>query len=244
MQAKHILVLGAMLAPCGNALGQIRLGEMEREHRLIPDTVYESYVQTPVPLPVGPMYYLKAWPILERKKARPRDFPIWAKYDETQKYPQDSAKLIRYSCQSYFIYTPRYPHINATKDDWYYLYYKYPAVEISAEEYKALRFVPMKQIDKLLKPYRLPRPRHPDGKLIYGIGELYRYQHPNLYAVEYEPKEQRYYKYRIVLVIYIDTKHPDAARLRFECGFFKLEMQHYRAQKLKPPKAKAKASKS
>ena len=190
------------------------------------------------------MYYLKAWPILERKKARPRDFPIWAKYDETQKYLQDSTKLIKYSCQSYFIYTPRCWHINATKDDWYYLYYKYPAVEISAEEYKALHFVPMKQIDKFLKPYRLPRPRHPNGKLIYGIGELYRYQHPNLYAVEYEPKEQRYYKYRIVLVIYIDTKHPDAARLRFECGFFKLEMQHYRAQKLKPPKAKAKASKS
>ena len=39
IQAKHILALGAMLAPCGNALGQIRLGEMEREHRLIPDTV-------------------------------------------------------------------------------------------------------------------------------------------------------------------------------------------------------------
>ena len=62
--------------------------------------------------------------------------------------------------------------------------------------------------------------------------------------MEYEPKEQRYYKYRIVLVIYIDTKHPDAARLRFECGFLQQEMQHYRAQKLKPPKAKAKASKS
>lgn len=233
MQAKHILVLGAILAPCGNALGQVRLGEMEREHRLIPDTVYEEYVQTPVPLPVGPVYYLKAWPILERKKARPRDFPIWAKYDKTQKYLQDSAKLIRYSCQSYFIYTPRYPHINATKDDWYYLYYKYPAVEISAEEYKALRFVPMKQIDKFLKPYRLPRPRHPNGKLIYGIGELYRYQHPNLYAVEYEPKEQRYYKYRIVLVIYIDTMHPDAARSPYECGFLQQEMQHYRPQKRK-----------
>ena len=233
IQAKHLLALGAMLAPCASGLGQIRLGEMERGRLLSLDTVYEEYVQTPVPLPVGPMYYLKAWPILERKKARPRDFPIWAKYDETQKYLQDSAKLIKYSCQSYFIYTPRCWHINATKDDWYYLYYKYPAVEISAEEYKALRFIPMKQIDKFLKPYRLPRPRHPNGKLIYGIGELYRYQHPNLYAVEYEPKEQRYYKYRIVLVIYIDTKHPNAARLRFECGFFQQEMKHYRPQKLK-----------
>ena len=234
MQAKHILALGAMLATCGNALGQIRLGEMERGHRLISDTVYEEYVQTPVPLPVGPIGYIKLGKIVpDETKVRPRDYPVWAKYDETQKYPQDSAKLIKYSCQSYFIYTPRCWHINATKDDWYYLYYKYPAVEISAEEYKALRFVPMKQIDKFLKPYRRPRPRHPNGKLIYGIGELYRYQHPNLYAVEYEPKEQRYYKYRIVLVIYIDTKHPDAARVRYECGFLQQEMKHYRPQKRK-----------
>ena len=234
MQAKHILALGAMLAPCGNALGQVRLGEMEREHRLIPDTVYESYVQTPVPLPVGPIGYIKLGKIVPNEtKVRPRDYPVWTKWKVTERYLQDSAKLIKYSCQSFFCYIPRCWHINATKHDWYYLYYKYPAVEISAEEYKALRFVPMKQIDKFLKPYRRPRPRHPNGKLIYGIGELYRYQHPNLYAVEYESKEQRYYKYRIVLVIYIDTKHPDAARLRFECGFLQQEMKHYR-----PPKRK------
>ena len=216
-QAKHILALGAMLATCGNALGQIRFGEMERGRLLSLDTVHEEYVQTPVPLPVGPIGYIKLGKIVpDETKVRPRDYPVWARYDETQKYLQDSAKLIKYSCQSRFCYIPRCWHINATKDERYYLFYKYPAVEISAEEYKALRFVPMKQIDKFLKPYRRPRPRHPNGKLIYGIGELYRYQHPNLYAVEYEPKEQRYYKYRIVLVIYIDTMHPNAARLRFE----------------------------
>lgn len=234
LQAKHILTLGAMLATCGNALGQVRLGEMEREHRLIPDTVYESYLQTPVPPPVGPIRYIKLGKIVpDAAKVHPRDYPVWTKADETQKYLQDSAKLIKYSCQSFFCYIPRCWHINATKHDWYYLYYKYPAVEISSEEYKALRFIPMKQIDKILKPYRLPRPRQPKGDLSYCIGELYRYQHPNLYAVEYEPKEQRYYKYRIVLVIYIDTMHPDAARSPYECGFFKLEMQHYR-----PPKRK------
>lgn len=233
-QAKHILALGAMLATCASALGQIRLGEMERGRLLSLDTVHEEYVQTPVPLPVGPIRYIKLGKIVpDSAKVRPRDYPVWTKDEVTSRYLQDSAKLIKYSCQSRFFYIPRCWHINATKDDWYYLYYKYPAVEISAEEYKALRFVPMKQIDKILKPYRLPRPRLPARKLIYGIGELYRYQHPNLYAVEYEPKEQRYYKYRIVLVIYVDTMHPDAARVRYECGFFQQEMKHYRPQKRK-----------
>ena len=231
LQAKHILALGAMLATCGNALGQICLGEMERGRHLIPDTVYEEYVQTPVPLPVGPIRYIKLGKIVpDETKVRPRDYPVWTKWKVTSRFLQDS---IKYSCDNQFVYYPRYWGAYEEKDERYYLFYKYPAVEISAEEYKALRFVPMKQIDKFLKPYRLPRPRHPNGKLIYGIGELYRYQHPNLYAVEYEPKEQRYYKYRIVLVIYIDTKHPDAARLRFECEFLQQEMKHYRPQKRK-----------
>ena len=99
-QAKHILALSAMLATCASALGQIRLGERERGHLLSLDTVYESYVQTPVPLPVGPMYYLKAWPILERKKARPRDFPIWAKYDETHMMKLKSIYRIALSSSS------------------------------------------------------------------------------------------------------------------------------------------------
>lgn len=230
-QAKHILALGAMLATCGNSLGQIRLGEMEREHRLIPDTVYEEYVQTPVPLPVGPIRYIKLGKIVpDETKVRPRDYPVWTKWKVTSRFLQDS---IKYSCDNQFVYYPRYWGAYEEKDERYYLFYKYPAVEISAEEYKALRFVPMKQIDKFLKPYRLPRPRLPARKLTYGIGELYRYQHPNLYAVEYEPKEQRYYKYRIVLVIYVDTMHPDAARVRYECGFFQQEMKHYRPQKRK-----------
>ena len=231
MQAKHILALGAMLATCGNALGQICLGEMERGRHLIPDTVYEEYVQTPVPLPVGPIRYIKLGKIVpDETKVRPRDYPVWTKWKVTSRFLQDS---IKYSCDNQFVYYPRYWGAYEEKDERYYLFYKYPAVEISAEEYKALRFVPMKQIDKFLKPYRLPRPRLPARKLTYGIGELYRYQHPNLYAVEYEPKEQRYYKYRIVLVIYVDTMHPDAARVRYECGFFQQEMKHYRPQKRK-----------
>ena len=162
LQAKHILALGAMLATCGNALGQICLGEMERGRHLIPDTVYEEYVQTPVPLPVGPIGYIKIGKIVPNEtKVRPRDYPIWTKWKVTSRFLQDS---IKYSCDNQFVYYPRYWGAYEEKDERYYLYYKYPAVEISAEEYKALRFVPMKQIDKFLKPYRLPRPRHPDGK--------------------------------------------------------------------------------
>ena len=54
-----------------------------------------------------------------------------------------------------------------------------------------------------IKKYKLPRTRR-------FSGEVDRWQHPHLFVVEHDKKAGRYYKYRIVLVIYMDYHHPEA----------------------------------
>lgn len=89
---------------------------------------------------------------------------------------------------------------------YYSLYYKGDGELISEEEYGKINFSTISQIRKVVEPYKLEIPRD----IFVRAGELYRWQHPNLYVVAYDNERKGYYKYRIVLTIYYDHNHPDA----------------------------------
>ena len=71
---------------------------------------------------------------------------------------------------------------------------------MSEEEYGKINFSTISQIRKVIEPYKLKIPQD----VWVRPGELYRWQHPNLYVVAYDNERKGYYKYRIVLTTYHD----------------------------------------
>ena len=98
-----------------------------------------------------------------------------------------------------FVYkADRYP--NAKE---YELYYKGTGEEITKEDFDSIKFSRTPTALREIKKYKLPRTRR-------SSGEVDRWQHPHLFVVEHNKKADRYYKYRIALVIYMDYDHPEA----------------------------------
>ena len=85
----------------------------------------------------------------------------------------------------------------------YELYYKGTGEEITKEDFDSIKFTRMPTALHEIKRYKLPRTRR-------TTGEVDRWQHPHLFVVEHDKKADRYYKYRIALVIYMDYDHPEA----------------------------------
>ena len=85
----------------------------------------------------------------------------------------------------------------------YELYYKGTGEEITKEDFDSIKFTRMPTALREIKKYKLPRTRR-------SSGEVDRWQHPHLFVVEHDKKADRYYKYRIALVIYMDYDHPEA----------------------------------
>ena len=77
---------------------------------------------------------------------------------------------------------------------------------MSEEEYGKINFSTVSQIRKVIGPYKLEIPRD----IWVRAGELYRWQHPNLYVVAYDNERKGYYKYRIVLTTYHDLGQSNA----------------------------------
>ncbi|MDY3091129.1 MAG: hypothetical protein SOW66_08495 [Porphyromonas sp.] len=173
------------------------------------DTLYFSPEdRVPIPKVSGEAYYLHAKPLRSPKtpgtKTRPGDW-FNLNYSASNNFldlrgPSTSLILI----ENRFIYEGNKP-----VSKYYKLYYKGDGEYISKEEFEQIHFSTMPQVRKLLAPYSL------EGPQAYWkrIGELYRWQHPNLYVVAYDNERKGYYKYRIVLTIYHDHE------LSNSCGF-------------------------
>ena len=130
-------------------------------------------------------------------KIRTRD---WVKVDFSD---QNNLHIMGFGdsliLENRFVYkADRYP--NAKE---YELYYKGTGEEITKEDFDSIKFTRMPTALRELKRYKLPRTRR-------FSGEVDRWQHPHLFVVEHDKKADRYYKYRIALVIYMDYDHPEA----------------------------------
>lgn len=99
--------------------------------------------------------------------------------------------------------------VRISSEQYYRLYYKGDGELISEEEYGKINFSTVSQVRKVIEPYKLEIPRD----IFVRAGELYRWQHPNLYVVAYDNERKGYYKYRIVLMVYYDDEHSNS------CGF-------------------------
>ncbi len=170
------------------------------------DTVHLSdRDRIPIPEVSGEAYYLHAKPLRSPKtpgnKTRPGDW-----FDLN--YSASSNLLIRNGMsyppilmENRFQYTGR-----ISSEQFYHFYYKGNGEFMSKEEYSKINFSTISQVRKVIAPYRLEVHRD----VWRGPGELYRWQHPNLYVVAYDNERKGYYKYRIVLMIYYDYNHPNA----------------------------------
>lgn len=94
-----------------------------------------------------------------------------------------------------------------SKLEGYDLYYKGTGEALSDEEFKTIRFTKFPALVKLLRPYKITLPFR-DKEL----REVYRWQHPNLHVVAYDKKRKGYYRYRIAIVLYRDSFHPESYR--------------------------------
>ena len=166
-----------------------------------PDSIYVATGAVYIPPISGEPIYLFASPLRPAKtrgsKLRARD---WVKVD----YSYQNNIIIMGFGDSLVIenrfayYAAGFPEMKE-----YELYYKGTGEEITKEDFDSIKFTRMPTALREIKKYKLPRTRR-------SSGEVDRWQHPHLFVIEHNKKADRYYKYRIALVIYMDYNHPEA----------------------------------
>ena len=166
------------------------------------DTVHLSdRDRIPVPEVSGEAYYLHAKPLRSLKTPRNRrtraDDWFNLNYSASNNFLvlRGPGKTRSILVENRFRYDVRV-HSN----QYYRFYYKGDGELMSEEEYGKINFSTVSQIRKVIAPYKLEIPRD----IWVRPGELYRWQHPNLYVVAYDNERKGYYKYRIVLTTYHD----------------------------------------
>lgn len=164
-----------------------------------PDSIYVAGGAVYIPPVSGEPIYLLASPLRPVKtrgsKIRTRD---WVKVD----FSDQNNIIIRkvggsLIIENLFIYQADcYP-----KAKEYKLYYKGTGEEITKEDFDSIKYSRMPTALREIKKYKLPRTRR-------FSGEVDRWQPLHLFVVEHDKKADRYYKYRIALVIYMDYDQP------------------------------------
>ena len=166
-----------------------------------PDSIYVASGAVYIPPISGEPIYLFASPLRPVKtrgsKIRTRD---WVKADYS-----NQNNLIIFGFGDSLVLENRFAYYAAGFPEMkeYELYYKGTGEEITKEDFDSIKFTRMPTALRELKRYKLPRTRR-------FSGEVDRWQHPHLFVVEHDKKADRYYKYRIALVIYMDYNHPEA----------------------------------
>ena len=165
------------------------------------DTVHLSdRDRIPVPEVSGEAYYLHAKPLRSPKtpgnKTRAGDW-FNLNYSASNNFLvlRGPGKTPPILVENKFLY-----QVRISSEQYYRLYYKGNGELMSEEEYGKINFSTISQIRKVIEPYKLKIPRD----IWVRPGELYRWQHPNLYVVAYDNERKGYYKYRIVLITYHD----------------------------------------
>ena len=165
------------------------------------DTVHLSdRDRIPIPEVSGEAYYLHAKPLRSPKtpgnKTRAGD---WFNFNHSASNNflvlRGPGKTPPILVENRFLY-----QVRISSEQYYRLYYKGNGELMSEEEYGKINFSTISQIRKVIEPYKLKIPRD----IWVRPGELYRWQHPNLYVVAYDNERKGYYKYRIVLTTYHD----------------------------------------
>ena len=165
------------------------------------DTVHLSdRDRIPVPEVSGEAYYLHAKPLRSPQtpgnKTRAGD---WFNFNHSASNNflvlRGPGKTPPILVENRFLY-----QVRISSEQYYRLYYKGNGELMSEEEYGKINFSTISQIRKVIEPYKLKIPRD----IWVRPGELYRWQHPNLYVVAYDNERKGYYKYRIVLITYHD----------------------------------------
>ena len=165
------------------------------------DTVHLSKRdRIPIPEVSGEAYYLHAKPLRSPKtpgnKTRAGD---WFNFNHSASNNflvlRGPGKTPPILVENRFLY-----QVRISSEQYYRLYYKGNGELMSEEEYGKINFSTISQIRKVIEPYKLKIPRD----IWVRPGELYRWQHPNLYVVAYDNERKGYYKYRIVLTTYHD----------------------------------------
>ena len=166
-----------------------------------PDSIYVASGAVYIPPISGEPIYLLASPLRPVKtrgsKIRTRD---WVKADYS-----NQNNLIIFGFGDSLVLENRFAYYAAGFPEMkeYELYYKGTGEEITKEDFDSIKFTRMPTALREIKKYKLPRTRR-------SSGEVDRWQHPHLFVVEHDKKADRYYKYRIALVIYMDYDHPEA----------------------------------
>ena len=170
------------------------------------DTVHLSKRdRIPIPEVSGEAYYLHAKPLRSPKtpgnKTRAGDW-FNLNYSASNNFLvlRGPGKTRSILVENRFRYDVRVP-----SNQYYRFYYKGDGELMSEEEYGKINFSTVSQIRKVIAPYKLEIPRD----IWVRPGELYRWQHPNLYVVAYDNERKGYYKYRIVLTTYHDYSLSD-----------------------------------
>ena len=165
------------------------------------DTVHLSdRDRIPIPEVSGEAYYLHAKPLRSPKtpgnKTRAGDW-FNLNYSASNNFLvlRGPGKTPPILVENRFLY-----QVRISSEQYYRLYYKGNGELMSEEEYGKINFSTISQIRKVIEPYKLKIPRD----IWVRPGELYRWQHPNLYVVAYDNERKGYYKYRIVLITYHD----------------------------------------
>ena len=166
-----------------------------------PDSIYVASGAVYIPPISGEPIYLLASPLRPVKtrgsKIRTRD---WVKADYS-----NQNNLIIFGFGDSLVLENRFAYYATGFPEMkeYELYYKGTGEEITKEDFDSIKFTRMPTALREIKKYKLPRTRR-------FSGEVDRWQHPHLFVVEHDKKADRYYKYRIALVIYMDYDHPEA----------------------------------
>ena len=170
------------------------------------DTVHLSdRDRIPIPEVSGEAYYLHAKPLRSPKtpgnKTRAGDW-FNLNYSASNNFLvlRGPGKTPPILVENKFLY-----QVRISSEQYYRLYYKGNGELMSEEEYGKINFSTISQIRKVIEPYKLKIPRD----IWVRPGELYRWQHPNLYVVAYDNERKGYYKYRIVLITYHDYSLSD-----------------------------------
>lgn len=80
--------------------------------------------------------------------------------------------------------------------------------EISLEEYRGIKFIKMnKALSRIQDKANRWSHRERSSKELWEVSA---WQHPNLYIVSYNKEHKKYYRYRVVMVVYCDKSHPNA----------------------------------
>ena len=169
------------------------------------DTVHLSdRDRIPIPEVSGEAYYLHAKPLRSPKtpgnKTRAGDWFNLNYSASNFLVLRGPGKTPPILVENKFLY-----QVRISSEQYYRLYYKGNGELMSEEEYGKINFSTISQIRKVIEPYKLKIPRD----IWVRPGELYRWQHPNLYVVAYDNERKGYYKYRIVLITYHDYSLSD-----------------------------------